>query len=126
MSKRVDVAVKLIARYGGHSIKASGAVELKLEIDYSELTSTLQMAQLLNEHMDVRMKMPEDKGPLSIGTMLLKKLEVFSDGTSRVVLDSDVDSIETTSINRMVDKDKRFVVRCTATVEIEEAKGDEW
>lgn len=123
----VRVAVKLVVHYGGHSVKANGGIDLKFDLDYSELTQTIQMQQMLNNYIVLRAKHTDESEPFQVGMFRLKKTEINSDGTSKLVFDGDVDSTETSNLNRLVNhKDVRYVVRAESDIEVEETAESGW
>ena len=48
----MKVKVKEVVKYGGHSLSANGSVNFTLKAQYSELSNTIQLMQMLNN--DVR------------------------------------------------------------------------
>lgn len=116
--------VKMVALYNGHSVKSSGAVDLNLKADYSELGRYVQLLQMLNNDIKVAVKLNGEKKPLKLGMFRLKQLSVQHDGEGKISLNSTTDFVEVDLLNRLV-TDERFIVRCTADIEIEEEPEEE-
>ena len=57
----MNVKVKEIVKYGGHNLSANGSVNLTLRASYSELTSTIQLMQMLNNDVNIKAKIPGEK-----------------------------------------------------------------
>ena len=47
----MEVKVKEIVKYKGHTVKQNGSVDLKLTAMYSELTKSMQVLQMLNHQL---------------------------------------------------------------------------
>lgn len=113
------VQVKTVANYGGHAIKPNGNVDLKLKCEYSELTGSVQMLQMLNNDITVLCKLPSSK-PLKIGVFRLKNMNIDHDGQSVVTLNSQVDFVEVDNITQLI-TDEKFQLRMEAEIENEES-----
>ena len=122
MDKKVDF--KMVAKYNGHKIKPSGAVDLNVTCKYSEMTNTIQLLQLLSNDIKLVVKKPNEK-PFKLGTFRLQALNYDHDGQAKIRFNSMTDFVEVDDINRLIpdDKQERFIIRVMAEIEIEE--GDE-
>lgn len=112
------VQVKIIAAYNGHAIKQNGNVDINFKCAYDELVNSIQMIQMLNNDINVGVRLAEQK-PIKLGVFRLKGLKVDHDGESIITLNSQVDFVETDNLNSIITNDK-FEVRFTSVVETEE------
>lgn len=48
-----NAKVKEVVTYGGHSLKASGSVDLTLKAGYSELTNSIKLMQMFNNDVSI-------------------------------------------------------------------------
>ena len=119
-----EVSVKLVSMYDGHSIKQNGNVDLKLGCEYSELPNYVQLVQMLNNDINVAVKLPGDKKPIKIGMFRLKQLNVSHDGSAKISFSSTNDFVEVNELNRLV-TDERFAVRCDSKIEIDDEEGED-
>lgn len=122
MERKIDF--KMVAKYNGHQIKPSGAVDLNLTCEYSEMTNTIQLLQLLSNDIKLVVKKPNEK-PFKLGTFRLQALNYDHDGQAKIRFNSMTDFVEVDDVNRLIpdDKQERFIIRVMAEIEIEE--GDE-
>lgn len=113
-----EVKVKAVAKYNGHSVQANGIVVLNIVLDYSELTNTIQMMQLLNNDIKIAVKYGSDK-PMKLGSFRLDTTNIGSDGMSKVKFKGTVDFVETDNLNDMAlnGRDEYFNIRLIALVE---------
>jgi hypothetical protein len=111
------VLVKAIATYNGHNIKQSGSVDLSLVCPYDELANYIQLIQMLNNDVNLAIRMAGDK-PFKLGMFKIKEIKVCDDGEGVIKFNSMTDFVEVDNLNKMVTKD-RFEVRFTAEIEIE-------
>lgn len=58
-----NAKVKEVVTYGGHSLKASGSVDLTLKAGYSELTNSIKLMQMLNNDVSIKAKVPGGYSP---------------------------------------------------------------
>ena len=54
----MKVKVKEVVKYGGHSLSANGSVNFTLKAQYSELSNTIQLMQMLNNDVSIKAKIP--------------------------------------------------------------------
>lgn len=111
------IEVKAVAAYKGHSIKENGNINLSLKLKYDELTNTIMMMQMLNNDVNLSVKLPEEK-TMKIGFFRINGFNIDGDGESTVKLTSLVDFVEMDNVNNMVTKDL-FKIRMLADVEEE-------
>lgn len=120
------IKVKEAVTYGGHSISANGAVNLTLKAGYSELTSTIQLLQLLNNDVYIKAKVPGSK-PVKLGSFRLKDVGIAGDGCSTIKFNGITDYVEVDNINMLPKKDSDvniFLVLMEAEIEDEEDNED--
>lgn len=94
----MNIKVKQIASYCGHSISANGSVNLNLKAAYSELTNSIKLSQMLNNDVVIKVKMPNEK-PMKLGTFRIKLLKIDGDGESVVKFNGLNDYIELDNLN---------------------------
>ena len=119
MEKKIDF--KVVAKYNGHQVKPSGAVDLNLVCEYGEMRNTIQLLQLLSNDIKLSVKKPSEK-PFKLGTFRLQALNYDHDGQAKIRFNSMTDFVEVDELNRLIpdEKEDRFVVRFAAEVELEE------
>lgn len=120
MSKHVEV--KQVVKYGGHSLSPNGSVNLTLKAQYSELTNTIMVTQLLNDDITIKAKVPGAK-PFRLGIFRLKSIGIDHDGESVIKFNGLNAFIEMDKLNvlptKQDDGDGMFVVRMEADIEDE-------
>ena len=119
MEKKIDF--KVVAKYNGHQVKPSGAVDLNLVCEYGEMRNTIQLLQLLSNDIKLSVKKPSEK-PFKLGTFRLQALNYDHDGQAKIRFNSMTDFVEVDELNRLIpdEEEDRFVVRFAAEVELEE------
>lgn len=121
----MNIKVKEVVTYGGHSLKANGAVDFTLKAGYSELPNSIKLMQMLNNDVNIKAKVPGEK-PKKLGMFRVKQIVVDGDGESVLKFNGLNDHIEMDNLNMLPLNDsetKEFVVLMTA--EIEEEDGEE-
>lgn len=121
-----NIKVKQVVVYGGHSLKASGAVDFTLKSAYSELVNTIQMMQMLNNDVNIKAKLPGKK-PMKLGMFRIKQIQIDGDGESILKFNGLNDHIEMDNLNLLplnTEDDKEFVVLMETEIE-EEEEGEE-
>ena len=122
-----NIKVKQVVVYGGHSLKANGAVDFTLKSAYSELVNSIQLMQMLNNDVDIKAKLPGQK-PMKLGMFRIKQIIIDGDGESILKFNGLNDHIEMDNLNLLplnTDDDKEFVVLMEADVEEEEEGEDD-
>lgn len=122
-----NIKVKQVVVYGGHSLKANGAVDFTLKSAYSELVNTIQMMQMLNNDVDIKAKLPGKKA-MKLGMFRIKQIIVDGDGESILKFNGLNDHIEMDNLNLLplnTDDNKEFAVMMEAEIEDEEEEGEE-
>lgn len=118
----MNLKVKQVVQYGGHSLKANGSVDFTLKAAYSELVNTIQTMQMLNN--DITIKAKVNKKVLSLGIFRIKQIIIDGDGESKLRFNGLSDYIEMDNLNMLPlnsDEVKEFVVMLTAeVVDVEE------
>lgn len=110
--------VKGMYAYRGHKVSANGSVNLTLIGKYSQLTSSVQLLQMLNNDVTIQIKMGSDK-PFKIGSFRIKNIAFDDDGESIIKLNSIADFVDTDKLNNLITKDE-FNVLFSADIEEEE------
>lgn len=122
-----NIKVKQVVTYGGHSLKANGAVDFILKSAYSELVNTIQLMQMLNNDVNIKAKLPGQKA-MKLGAFRIKQIIIDGDGESILKFNGLNDYIEMDNLNLLPlnsDDNKEFVVMMEAEIESEEVSEDE-
>ena len=122
----MNVKVKEIVKSGGHNLSANGSVNLTLRASYSELTSTIQLMQMLNNDVNIKAKIPGEK-VMKLGFFRIKDIRIDGDGESIIKFNGLNDYIEMDNLNLLPVKgseNEEFAVLMDAEIEIEE-EGEE-
>lgn len=120
----MNIKVKEVVTYGGHSLRANGAVNFTLKASYSELTNTIGLMQMLNNDVSIKAKVPGGK-PMKLGVFRINQIVIDGDGESVLKFNGLNDYIEMDNLNMLPLNDsdnKEFVVMMEAEIEEE---GDE-
>ena len=121
------IKVKEVVTYGGHSLKANGAVDFTLKASYSELTNSISLMQMLNNDVNIKARVPGGK-PMKLGMFRIKQIIIDGDGESIIKFNGLNDYIEMDNLNLLPlnsDDNKEFVVLMEADVEEEDSDGEE-
>lgn len=119
----MELAVKSVATYKGHSLKENGNVDLTLKFKYDSLVKTIQFCQMLNNDVKIVAKLPGAR-PLALGMFRIKNINIDGDGESTLKLNSLNDFVEVDNLNNLVTKEE-FQVKLTADVESEDDEDEE-
>ena len=122
-----NIKVKQVVVYGGHSLKANGAVDFTLKAAYSELVNTIQLMQMLNNDVDIKAKLPGKK-PMKLGMFRIKQIVIDGDGESILKFNGLNDHIEMDNLNLLplnTEDDTEFAVMMEAESEDEEEGEDD-
>lgn len=123
----MNIKVKSIVRYGGHSLSANGSVNLTLKSAYSELTNTIKLMQMLNNDVEIRAKIPGGN-PMKLGIFRIKQIVIDGDGESVLKFNGLNYYIEMDNLNLLPlnsDENKEFVVMMAAEIEEEGEENEE-
>lgn len=118
----MNVKVKEVVEYKGHSLSANGSVNFTLKAQYSELTKTIQLMQMLNNDVSIKAKVPGGS-PMKLGFFRVKQIVIDGDGESIIKFNGLNDYIEMDNLNLLplsTDENKQFVVLMEAEIEEEE------
>lgn len=119
----VEAKVKTVARYAGHSLNQNGSVNLTFKCDYSELTEYIQLIQMLNNDVNIGVRIAGEK-PLKLGMFRIKEIKIDGDGEGTLKFNSTNDFVEVNNLNKIVVKEP-FQVMFVAKIEIEEEDDEE-
>lgn len=109
--------------YKGHSVLQNGSVNITLKAQYSGITNSVQLLQMLNNDVNIHVKMATEKKPFTIGTFRIKSINFDDDGESIVKFNSLNDFVDIDGINRLITKDE-FKVLFSANIEDEDDEGE--
>lgn len=118
----MNVKVKEVVKYGGHSLSANGSVNFTLKAQYSELPNTIKLMQMLNNDVNIKAKVPGGK-PMKLGFFKVKQIVIDGDGESTIKFNGLNDYIEMDNLNLLplnTDENKEFVVLMEADIETDE------
>lgn len=118
----MNVKVKEVVKYGGHSLSANGSVNFTLKAQYSELPNTIKLMQMLNNDVNIKAKVPGGK-PMKLGFFRVKQIVIDGDGESTIKFNGLNDYIEMDNLNLLplnTDENKEFVVLMGADIETDE------
>lgn len=118
----MKIKVKEVVKYGGHSLSANGSVNFTLKAQYSELSNTIQLMQMLNNDVSIKAKIPGDS-PMKLGFFRVKQIVIDGDGESIIKFNGLNDYIEMDNLNLLPlnsDENKEFVVLMEAEIETDE------
>lgn len=113
----MEIDVKEVVSYKGHSIKANGNVDLSFSAMYSEITSSIKVLQMLNNDVNVYAKKPNEKA-IALGMYRIKEVKFDDDGESTIKFNSIDTSVELDNLAKIITSDQ-FQIRMVAEVEEE-------
>ena len=122
----MNLKVKEVVKYSGHSLSANGAVNFTLKAGYSELTNSIKLMQMLNNDVNIKAKVPGGKA-MKLGIFRVKQIVIDGDGESVLKFNGLNDYIEMDNLNMLPLNDsdtKEFVVLMEAEIEEEEEDTD--
>lgn len=118
----MNIKVKEVVKYHGHSLSANGSVNLTFKAGYSELTKTIQMFQMLNNDVYIKAKLPGSKA-MNLGSFRVKQATIDGDGESTLKFNGVSDYVELDNLNQLPlksdDDTGEFVVLMEADIEEE-------
>ena len=117
----MNIRVKEVVKYGGHSLSANGSVNFTLKATYSELPNTIKLMQMLNNDVVIKAKGP-GASPMKLGYFRVKQIVIDGDGESAIKFNGLNDYIEMDNLNLLPMNDgdnKEFVVMMEAEIETE-------
>lgn len=118
----MNIKIRQIVKYKGHSLSANGSVNLTLKASYGELTNTIKLMQMLNNDVNIKAKLPGSK-PFELGSFRIKQISIDGDGESTLKFNGLNEYIEMDALNMlpMTDEDvKDFAVLMESEIYEEE------
>ena len=118
---KMQLKTKQIVSYNGHSLSANGSVNFNLNAQYSQLTESIQLMQMLNN--DVNIKAKVSGKVLKLGVFRIKQITIDGDGESKIKFNGLNDYVEMDNLNILPlqsDEVKEFQVLYEADAEVEE------
>lgn len=122
--------VKQVVTNAGYRVGANGSVSISFAAKYSELTNTIKLQQLLNNDVEIKVKVPTGTGKpqvLNLGNFRVKRTTIDDDGESKVEFNGITDYIEMDNLNKLPlnsDDLKEFTILVTADIESEDGEED--
>ena len=123
----MNVKVKEVVTYGGHSLKANGAVDFTLKASYSELPNSIKLMQMLNNDVNIKAKIRGGKA-MKLGMFKVKQITVDGDGESILKFNGLNDYIEMDNLNMLPLNDsetREFVILMETEIEEEDEDAEE-
>lgn len=121
----MNIKVKEIVKYNGHSLSANGSVNLAFKAMYGELTNTIKTMQMLNN--DVTIKAKVGNKALKLGMFRIKDIRIGGDGESTIKFNGLSDYVEMDNLNELPLRDsesQEFPILMFAEIEEEENEED--
>jgi len=109
------VKIKTIARYGGHSVRTNGSVDITFKFEYGDLSEYIKTIQMLNENVGVSIKRSEGR-PEKLGTFMVKNISVDHDGEGTIKFNSMVDQCDAGNMHTLYG-DEPFKIMLEADIE---------
>lgn len=122
----MNIKVKEIVKYNGHSLSANGSVNLSFKAMYGELTNTIKTMQMLNNDVMIIAKVGKNK--FKLGMFRIKDIRVGGDGESTIKFNGLSDCVEMDNLNELPLRDsesQEFPVLMSAEIEEEENEDNE-
>lgn len=116
----MNLKVRQLVSYNGHSLSANGSVNFNLNAQYSQLPQSIQLMQMLNN--DVSLKAKVSGKVIKLGTFRIKQIVIDGDGESKIKFNGLNDYVEMDNLNLLPlqsDDVKEFNVLYEADVELE-------
>ena len=117
------VEVKIIGKYNGHSVKANQSVDLGIKAGYDQLPQAVQLLQMLNNDVTIKVKVPDVK-PFGLGTFRVQAVNISHDGESAIKFNSMADFTEVDNFSKLIGTEM-VVLRVEADVELEDDSEEE-
>lgn len=111
------VKIKCIGKYKTHSIRANKNVDIAFECNYDELSNYVLLSQMLNENVDISIRIEKNK-PFKLGMFMVKEIRINSDGSGLLRFNSQLDYVESNNLNILSGELLQIAFR--AEIEIEE------
>lgn len=118
----MNVNIKTVASYVGHNVNKNKTISLTLKFGYDTITKYIQTIQMLNENIDIVVKIP-DVGTVRLGNFMINNISIDHDGEGKIKFNSQVDYVELNNISKLIDTEM-FKISLIAEIE-EEEKEDE-
>lgn len=116
----MEISIKEIVSYKGHSVKANGNIDVTFSAMFDQLTDSIKILQLLNGDIKITAKLAGSK-PISLGIFTLKSLSINANGESTIKFVSLTDYVEIDNLNEIVSQEN-FQVRMEGKIETEDGK----
>lgn len=113
-----EIKTKMVVKYNGHQVKANKSVDLSFKVGYDQLTSTVQVLQLLNNDVDIVAKLP-DEPAIKLGSFRVQNVAINHDGESVIKFNSMSDFVETDNFNKLIGSDL-IKIQLSAVIELED------
>lgn len=118
----MNIKVKEVVECNGYNLSANGAVNFNLKADYSELTNTIKVFQMLNNDVKIKAKISGQNEIINLGIFRIKQITIDGDGESKIKFNSLSDYIEMDNLNLLplgTDDNKRFKILMESEIEEE-------
>lgn len=118
----MEIKIKGVASYKGHSLSNNGNVNLSFHFRYDELVNIIQLIQMLNNDVYVAVKIP-DHPVKKLGFFRIKNINIEDDGESTLKLNSQNDFVEVDNLNSIVTREE-FKIQFLSNIELEEKENE--
>lgn len=112
-----------VAHYNGHSIKASGVVDLSFKFGYAQIVNVIQLYQFFATDVQIEVKQAGGS-PFMLGSFKINGINTNGNGESTVKFNSLADFVEIDNLNLLISQDL-MNVRFSAVLAIEEKEETE-
>lgn len=119
----MNVKIKEVVKYDGHSVRANGSVDLGFKAMYSEITNSMQVLQALNNDVNIVAKFPGAKA-IKLGMFRVKNVVFDGDGESKIKFNAITDNVEMDALNSIISNEE-FQIMMTAEIEMEDDESEE-
>lgn len=122
----MNIKVKQIVKYDGHSLYANGSVNFNLKSGYDELSNSVKLMQMLNNDVRIKAKIGSAK-PMNLGLFRIKQIVIDGDGESKLKFNGLNDYVEMDNLNLLplnTDDAQLFTVLFEAEIEEETEEED--
>ena len=119
----MQVSIKEIVSYSGHSIKQNGNMELTFTAKFDQVTESMQLLQLLNNDVKITSKLAGQK-PVKLGVFTIRSISFKGTGESTIKFISLTDYVEMDNINSIISQEN-FQIRFDGNVEDVDKEGED-
>jgi hypothetical protein len=120
----VNLKIRTIGKYNGHSFKPNGSVDFGIKLSYEELVNYYMKLPLLRSANTEVVARIGDEEPFSLGTFMLHSYSMDRDGEGTIKFNSLYDHVEPDGLNALV-SEKDSLIKFLFKAEIEDVEEEE-